>query len=193
MSASHEPTGITCASLHAALPAYRAGVLDTNDAWRLERHAAHCTACASLLDAPLAAPLAVPLDADTRSAMRTYVLAQLTPARAGGAVSRRWGLRAAAVLAAASIAVLLRQQSASHRSPAGAATPGSPSHGAPMATAIRLAESSAAAEFAALDAAAQELTASILAAPNDAELRRFRDALDTRRRELARRIESVPE
>lgn len=64
---------------------------------------------------------------------------------------------------------------------------------APMRSALRLAESQAATEFAALDAAERELERSLAAAPGDPELQRFHDTLEARRRELSQRVSSVTE
>lgn len=64
---------------------------------------------------------------------------------------------------------------------------------APMRTALQLASREASPEFAALDAAADELDAALARDPDDAELRAFRAALDARRDELAQRIRSVTE
>jgi hypothetical protein len=64
---------------------------------------------------------------------------------------------------------------------------------APMRSALRLAESQAATEFAALDAAERELERSLAAAPGDPELQRFHDTLEARRRELSQRVSGVTE
>lgn len=64
---------------------------------------------------------------------------------------------------------------------------------APMRTALQLASREASPEFAALDAAADELDAALARHPDDAELRAFRAALDARRDELTQRIRSVTE
>lgn len=64
---------------------------------------------------------------------------------------------------------------------------------APMRTALQLASREASPEFAALDAAADELDAALARHPDDAELRAFRATLDARRDELTQRIRSVTE
>ncbi|WP_291156851.1 hypothetical protein [Gemmatimonas sp. UBA7669] len=64
---------------------------------------------------------------------------------------------------------------------------------APMRTALQLASREASPEFAALDAAANELDAELARHPEDAELRAFRATLDARREELTQRIRSVTE
>ncbi len=64
---------------------------------------------------------------------------------------------------------------------------------APMRTALQLASREASPEFAALDAAADELDAALARHPDDSELRAFRATLEARRDELAQRIKSVTE
>lgn len=115
---------------------------------------------------------------------------------------RRWFVPVGSLLAA-SLLVLLARRNAGNRTPDTAYTNGTGSDSAwmafpgatsaPMRSALQLAREEAAPEFEALDTARKEIDLAIAAAPNDDALREFRDAIESRRRELETRVARVTE
>lgn len=194
MTSPLPPSPVSCADVAAALAAYRDGTLAGDRAWQLEGHAAHCAACATLLDTPVSLPGALPApDAITQAAMRRDVLARV---RATPRASARWRRLApwAVLAAAAALALMLvPERPPMITTPTDRTLALDSATSAPMRRALELAEAQAATEFAALDAAEAELKASLASAPDDADLQRFHDALESRRRELTQRVVSVTE
>lgn len=194
----------------ALLPAYLAGTMADADAWRFEWHAAHCETCEARL--AMGEPAVTPADAliaalkptaAEQAAMRADLLGviALSPRKLTARSARRSSLRWMAPLgltAAAALTFMLVNRDPT--STEAIAPPGSAfdpafadDRSAPIVTAMQLASNQAAPEFAALDAAADELDVAIASAPNDRELRAFRSSLDARREELAQRVKSVSE
>ncbi|MBL0937787.1 MAG: zf-HC2 domain-containing protein [Gemmatimonadaceae bacterium] len=203
------PPSLTCDEFAALLPAYLAGVTADADAWRLEWHAAHCVECETRLAqsvpvvaSPDALLAALKPTAAEHAAMRATVLNAVAAANKQTTRSERRGalrwLAPVGLAAAAALTFMLVNRDPSSTEPTTppdiASRPEfADDRPAPIVTAMQLANAQAAPEFAALDAAADELDAAIASAPNDRELRAFRSSLDARREELAQRIKSVSE
>jgi hypothetical protein len=133
-----------------------------------------------------------PTAAET-AAMRAHVLETITTGKTArarrGVLAPRWRWAAVTSLAAAAALVVL----VARRDVPDIVVDLEGVNSASMRTALTLASREASPEFAVLDAAALELDDALRRTPDDAELRRFRAALDARRDELAHRIRSVTE
>lgn len=197
-SANARPAGAACDVVSSQLQAYLAGTLSPEESARLEWHAASCEVCEQELDAastrPVAFSPALPpsLRGSTLDAVQTH--------RRGAAWYTRWrtregiglGLAAAAVLV---IAVSVRDRGAAGGDrPAGAETTvHAPEAGEQNFSheVVLMAGAQAATEFSALDAALAELEVALTVTPDDADLRRFRSTIRTRRDELEQRVRNA--
>lgn len=133
-----------------------------------------------------------PTAAET-AAMRAHVLATITNGKTTrarrGALTPRWRWAAVTSLAAAAALLVF----VTRRDAPNVVVDSDGVNSASMRTALTLASREASPEFEVLDAAALELDDALRRTPDDAELHRFRAALDARRDELAHRIRSVTE
>jgi anti-sigma factor RsiW len=191
-----------CTALTDRLDQYIAGRLPESEAAAVEAHASTCEVCEHLLESATAgewryAP-APPSD------LRAHVLAAVDRSAAAlgtpnertagyrGQVRRR--VAALSTLAAAALLAFFlwpRRSEApdgtAHYAPAASVAPGI----GLVAIAEYIADQTAQPEFAALDAAAAELTDALSLAPNDTELLSYLAAVRARRDELQRRIDEA--
>lgn len=197
-----------CAAFDARQAAYLAGVLREAEAEQHEAHAAVCARCEAQLEAATRVPVAsfAPV---LPPALRASTLAAVSSARApraGGAMHRaltRWGVAGGAMLAAAAALVMVVRRDAVP--PAADAVvdvaivdsnriPGMDDDLAlrpSMRRAAHVAGEPARAEFQQLDAAAAELEAALVAAPDDRDLRDGLASVRARRDELSRRVKEA--
>lgn len=191
---------MSCHLVASQLPAYLDGTVPPAVASRLEWHAASCATCEALLEAATARGAAYTpalpesLKVATLAAVDVQRQHQHGPLH-GNTRWRRGGL--ATVLAAAAvlvIAVMARGGGAVPDLPV-VADSGRVDGGSStmvMSNVMReaglMASVQAAPELLALDAAMQELDAALEVTPDDAELRRYRSTIRTRRDELERRV-----
>jgi hypothetical protein len=159
-----------CTRLDAALPDYLAGRLAAADADALEAHAGDCPRCGPMLETATRLDAALPSEIAPPDIVRARVLAAIRPGLRATRLPR-WVIPAVA----AAMALFVVNLSVPRRKGAQAPlrTPSS-------AIAIERAD----AQFKALDAAEQELTAALRASPDDASLRDALSRLAAQRKAL---------
>lgn len=192
---------MTCQEFETQIASYMHGSLPEAQSLALEEHASECAACEARLDA-LTARSTDAFAPALPEALRAQTLAAVAARRANGpspsdvnvrpnsSRGMRWVGAAAAVAAAAVLVVLVRppeQQAqriyADSAKTTVAAVDTSSSGG--------LADTRAQPEFTALDDAARELRAALVATPDDAQLREFLATVNARRAELERRVKDA--
>lgn len=196
------PLAMTCADVDVALDAYLSGAMDDARAAAVETHVAGCARCeamleqATRLDVSAFAP-AMPDDLKARTLAAVAERPRAATSAAVTRAGRTWRMWSAVAACAAVVTVaVLRSTPATPEtvvdSVASAATVPEIDETMPQATMLRgarsMAQQQAASEFESLDAAAREIDAALEAAPDDREMRAYRDAIRARRAELADKI-----
>lgn len=192
---------MTCQEFEAQIASYVDGSLSEAQSLAIEAHASECEPCEARLDALTArstASFAPPLP----EALRTQTLAAIAARRengmsprsanprAGDVRSMRWVGAAAAVAAAALFVVIVRPgEKQAQRVYADSSR--TIVAGIDTSSSGGLADNRAQPEFTALDDAARELRAALVATPDDAQLREFLATVNARRAELERRVKDA--
>ncbi|HEY0929076.1 MAG TPA: zf-HC2 domain-containing protein [Gemmatimonas sp.] len=196
--------GMSCDQVASQLAAYMNGTLSPEDSSRLEWHAASCGTCEALLEQATMRPASyaptsfAPELPDTLKAQVLAAVDGQWQQQAGRVQRMRVWRRSAMVATLAAAAVLVIAVMTRGRGSVGdapmVADSGRVGNSSTMVMsnvmheAESMATTQAASEFSALDAAMQELDAALAATPDDAELRRYRSTIRTRRDELERRV-----
>lgn len=191
---------MSCDLVSSQVAAYLDGTLSPEAASRLEWHAASCAKCEVLLETATTRPMtyAPALPASLKVPTLAAVDAQRQLQHARHQRNLRWrrgGIVVTLAAAAVLVVTVVTRNGGLTNDPLMVAdsgrvtsSPSAPLKSGVMREAESMAKVQAAPEFSALDAAMQELDAALEATPDDAELRRYRSTIRTRRDELERRV-----
>ena len=191
---------MTCQEFETQIASYMDGSLSDAESAAIEEHASTCATCEVRLEqltlrsmvafAPALPPTmreqALSAVAARRESENTKLNARV---HESGVRPMRWVVAATAVAAAAVLMIVVRprekqeQRVYADSSKAAALVD--------TATSAGMADERARPEFSALDDAARELRAALVATPDDAQLREFLATVNARRGELERRVKDA--
>ena len=191
---------MTCQDFETQIASYMDGSLSDAESAAIEEHASTCATCEVRLE-QLTARSMVAFAPALPPTMREQALSAVAARResentklnarvhVSGVRPMRWVVAATAVAAAAVLMMVVRprekqaQRVYADSSKAAAL--------ADTATSAGMADERARPEFTALDNAARELRAALVATPDDAQLREFLATVNARRGELERRVKDA--
>ena len=192
---------MTCQEFETQIASYMDGSLSDAESAAIEEHASTCATCEVRLEqltlrsmVAFAPALPPPMREQTLSAVaarRESENAKLNArVRVSGVRPMRWVAAGAAIAAAAVLMIVVRprekqaQRVYADSSKAAAVV-------VDTASSAGMADERARPEFTALDNAARELRAALVATPDDAQLREFLATVNARRGELERRVKDA--